>query len=154
MHIKWIELQKNMPTVGFDVLISTENGGITTGYLSKKNENLWTLYNPELAGEKVIAWCPLPLAFKYSESLIYDNTCTETEKDVCDEAYKSCFERIKEITHLFLKDEEIKGQFTDCIFLAVKSYLDDNYKPSDVTELFQHCFESFMRNKQVEFKIK
>lgn len=64
---RWIKLHEALPKVCESVLICTDKENISSGYLEKRNENLWYIHDQELADEMVIAWQRLPDPLLYSK---------------------------------------------------------------------------------------
>ena len=134
----WIELKKDIPKVCKSVLICTDKGNVSSGHLSKRYENLWTIDNQELSNEIVIAWQPLPEALKYSEGSkdhCASNRTTHREDFSKDEieigeiAFVQCQDRIKNVVEQYLDKEEIHFS---------------------VYEACKHSFEKFMEENQEE----
>lgn len=71
-EITWLQLPSySYPKVFEDVLLYTNKGHITIGYLAKRRpEKLWFIYNPELDDEKIIAWARLPIPPEFREEYI------------------------------------------------------------------------------------
>lgn len=131
----WIELKKQLPTTCRKVIICTDKGNISTGHLSKRFENLWTIDDKEFSNEIVIAWQPLPESLVLSNGISCDTAKStyptledfnKEEKDIGDVAYIECMDHIKKTIREFLLKDEILLEVYSALTDGVNNFLSEN----------------------------
>ena len=153
----WIELKKSLPKVFNTVLICTEKGNISTGYLSKRYENIWTIHEKEMQGETIIAWQPIPEPLIHSKGndqprgergQLYLDDFSKDEQEIGEKAFADCHDHIKKVIHEYLTKDEITYEIWSSIYDATKSYLEENF---DAVSL---CLSEQLTDKLKDIEIK
>lgn len=132
----WIEIKISIPKVCEKVLICTDKGNVSSGHLSKRYENLWTIDDQEFSNEIVIAWQPLPSPLKYSKGIecgtaertySHQEDFSEDEKYIGDAAFIECQDRIKKVIIEYLSKDEILTEVFSGISSGVQSFCEEYY---------------------------
>lgn len=135
--MSWIELKIELPTVCEPVLICTDRGNVSTGHLSKRYENLWTIDNQELSNDKVIAWQALPKPLIFSQGISCDTakrTCSyrddfsEDEQKIGDTAFAECQNRIKQVVEEYLTKDDIMQEVWGAMRDGVSSFCEEHFE--------------------------